>query len=271
MSQSVIKTYASHIKVNLLWANSGMVGEGWTIKPYRIQENKIYFIDSGHGMVSINGKSYHPKAGQMLFIPSGCLQGLSNTHPERYVKWWCHFDAYIGTTPLYEMIDFPLLIDIKETEKTKKLLDQIIYYHHVDEPFAGLKANSLTMELLYMMFSHMSDEDITLRNNDTSSKIESLLAYMEKNIHHKMTNSELAERVGLHPNYLIRLFKQTFGFAPIEYLNRLRIEKAKEMIDMSDEPIKEISAALGFSTQYYFSNVFKKQMGQSPTDYRKGQ
>jgi AraC-like DNA-binding protein len=68
---------------------------------------------------------------------------------------------------------------------------------------------------------------------------------------------------------LITLFNQTFGMSPIQYHQLMRIEKAREMIQFTDEPLKRIAELIGFPDIYSFSKAFKKIEGVNPSFYRK--
>mgnify|MGYP003294212068 CR=1 FL=1 len=70
--------------------------------------------------------------------------------------------------------------------------------------------------------------------------------------------------------YFSKLFKQETGENYVEYLNRIRIEHAKQMMNESDKSIKEICFSVGFSDPNYFSRAFKKYEGISPTEYKEG-
>ncbi len=70
-------------------------------------------------------------------------------------------------------------------------------------------------------------------------------------------------------SYLIRKFKQKTGQTPTQYITSLRLEAAKRLLAKKDMPIEEISRNIGFESAKYFSRLFKKRHGVSPTDFRK--
>ncbi len=79
----------------------------------------------------------------------------------------------------------------------------------------------------------------------------------------------VAERIGLNENYLSRLFKKELGISFIDYVSRIRLENAKELLKDSNTKIKDISGKVGFSDSHYFGIWFKDNTGVTPSQYRK--
>ena len=81
--------------------------------------------------------------------------------------------------------------------------------------------------------------------------------------------ADLAEHVGLNASYLSTLFKRETGLSVTEYVQRERIATAKNMLKYSDYTAQQIATALGFSSQSYFTKVFRQTTGRTPTGYRR--
>ncbi|UOQ44419.1 response regulator [Halobacillus salinarum] len=92
--------------------------------------------------------------------------------------------------------------------------------------------------------------------------------WIQHNYHRPLTLEELAEHVSLNPYYFSKLFKERFQKSFIDYLTELRISKAQELLTTTDKPLKEISAVVGYKDPNYFSRVFKKKIGSTPTQFR---
>ncbi|MEZ0484381.1 helix-turn-helix transcriptional regulator [Fibrella aquatica] len=83
------------------------------------------------------------------------------------------------------------------------------------------------------------------------------------------SQSNLAQAAHLSTSFFCRKFKQDTGYAPIEYFNHLRIQKACQLLHFSNLRINEVASQIGIDDPFYFSRLFKKQMGISPNEYRK--
>jgi YesN/AraC family two-component response regulator len=105
------------------------------------------------------------------------------------------------------------------------------------------------------------------QNYATSLKVEKIIQYMHQNINNKVTLTELSEMVHLSPFYLSKSFKETTGYSVIEYFNKIKIDKAKELMIEGNKKVKEVAQALGFTDEFYFSRMFKRIEGISPSEY----
>jgi len=94
------------------------------------------------------------------------------------------------------------------------------------------------------------------------------IRYIKKHLHTPILVRELAERIGLSASYLTRTFRRETGMKLNDYINRQKIEEAKNLLAFSDRSLSEISSYLCFSSQSYFQNLFKKYEGITPLQYR---
>ena len=93
--------------------------------------------------------------------------------------------------------------------------------------------------------------------------------YINKNFSAKITLSILSQKFGCCNATLTKTFKKEYNLSIMEYLCDVRLEKSKEMIVKTRKSFKEIAADCGFYDQNYFSKIFAKKHGSSPTEYRK--
>lgn len=98
--------------------------------------------------------------------------------------------------------------------------------------------------------------------------ISEMKAYIAENYQDGITLSELARKFNLSAGHLSNLFQEESGESFSDYLNMIRLNKAKELLKTTDDKIYQIADQLGFNDAYYFSSWFKKLVGASPTTYR---
>lgn len=99
---------------------------------------------------------------------------------------------------------------------------------------------------------------------------EALIVFVEDHLAHDIGLVDMAAVVGYSPHHFARLFRQTFGASPYQYLLSRRIERAKAMLRDATLPIALIAGACGFTSQSHLNSVFKRVTGATPGRYRRG-
>jgi AraC-like DNA-binding protein len=96
------------------------------------------------------------------------------------------------------------------------------------------------------------------------------IAYLRQHLHEEVGMDNLVRHVGFSRARMFEMFKAQTGLTPNDYLQRLRVEKAQEQLRQTSLSVTEIGLATGFSSGQYFSTVFARYAGVSPTEFRKG-
>ena len=105
-------------------------------------------------------------------------------------------------------------------------------------------------------------------NERLSQTRDSITAYIDANYASDLSLQSISQALNYSEAYFCKLFKQCFGVNFSAYLNDYRIAKAKELLTATDIGVKDISEACGYADSSYFARVFKRQTGQTPSDYR---
>ena len=147
---------------------------------------------------------------------------------------------------------------------------QKAYYELKGDKIYGSSAAS---GLLYMLMLELRQgidsrfsQSLAATHTDSYSEV---LRYIEDHYSEQIRLSDLAELAGITEQHLCRLFKTNLEMRPMEFITRVRIMHAKELLMFSEKPISEISAESGFQDSSYFSVVFKKYEGMSPAEFRR--
>lgn len=124
---------------------------------------------------------------------------------------------------------------------------------------------------LFTILDDIFDKVITGKKLEQKTEISVVLNYIEKNFNKGITLEEVAEYVHLSPYYLSKLFKKELEINFVNYVTQRRMEKAKELLRDTDKPVLNIALELSYNEPNYFSKVFKKVVGMTPTEYRETQ
>lgn len=155
--------------------------------------------------------------------------------------------AIDGGVPPEEAFDLSDVL-LQETEKTTTIEELYNLYRTSAVLFAKLVSN--------------------MRKSRSNYQVEQCRVYVLKNIFKRITVKEIAEHIGLTPNYLSTLFREHEGIGLCDYIQREKISLAGNLLSQSTQPISFIALYLGFKSQSNFIEVFKKWQGMTPSEYR---
>lgn len=270
MHQSeLLLSYMSNLNIELYTAAYNSCDLTWRDLDYTPDYSKLYYICDGDGWLKIDGQEYFPKKGQLILMPEGVQQSYSYINEHPYRKYWCHFRVTIGGVNLFNFIQTEHLCLPQHAELVTQLFEELVTLHNSNEIYAPLLAKSKLMELFAHFMMSINEESIRYKHRTSVEKLAQVLAYIEEHIEQNVTIDELAEVACMHPNYFIRIFKQQMGVPPLQYITRKKMNQAKELLLTSTCSISEIADQLGFHDMFYFSKQFKKNIGTTPTAFRK--
>jgi AraC-like DNA-binding protein len=107
--------------------------------------------------------------------------------------------------------------------------------------------------------------------SENSGRIERTIGYMTQHLNQPLQASDLAAVANISLSHYFVLFKRTTGCGPIDFFIRLRMRRARQLLETTSMTIKEIAGELGYEDPFYFSRLFKSVNGVAPSDYRKAQ
>ncbi|MDQ3132400.1 MAG: AraC family transcriptional regulator [Acidobacteriota bacterium] len=134
--------------------------------------------------------------------------------------------------------------------------------------YADSLANLLAVQLLREYSSHKIPPERRYINGLTNKKLALVLDLIESDLSENLSLSVLANAAGLSEYHFLRLFKQSTGLTPHQYVINQRIERGKELLKKTDMSITEIAYLLGFSTPAHFTHYFRRKTGVTPSSGR---
>lgn len=105
--------------------------------------------------------------------------------------------------------------------------------------------------------------------NHDRTRLQQSVQYIESHYSQMLTVDELASRAGLSRTSYTRHFKRLTGQLPLDYVNRVRLERSKQLLQITDDRLHDIASHVGYNNEYYFSRRFKQYAGVSPGVYRR--
>ncbi|MDG0792664.1 AraC family transcriptional regulator [Cohnella ginsengisoli] len=220
----------------------------------------------------MDGKRYRGKAGSLLLYNRGIW------HEERSTsdKFAAVYVAYTGLQLQGMPADClsgssqSAMLELHEHFlPIKKLFVDMIEEWSSPLPESAVVANGLLRALTGRIarLLHYSAED-QVKRRPNKELVHLARRYMEENYPYDVTLETLAGLTYTNPYHLIHVFKAETGMSPIQYLIRYRIEVAKQYLETTKLPMAEIAEKVGYKSETYFQNLFKKSTGVSPGRYR---
>lgn len=221
----------------------------------------------GEAVFLYNGnRKFKMTSGKVFFGGSNKTLELK-TGKEGFDYFLVHYMPnlnYSDINTVFEEEQATLLQSGLEAEMVQ-LMDKLFQTTELSENIMVFEKKILFLRLLHFVMLTERDQHL----NKENSIISSACSYIQRNYMESLTLNELAVRYNLTPKYFSYLFQRQMGISPITYLIQYRMNKAYELLVHSSSYIHEIALCVGYTDAYYFSRLFKKHKGLTPTEARR--
>lgn len=260
-----------------------MIGGG--IHPYY----EVLFISAGAFQLHWNGNAYKAEAPALfVFTPSSPhhIEQISPLLSCSYVEFRLQESEYIPNIDVIhawniaqtrQLLNQDGLDDITATLAAICESIEDNKPRKFGETFYRIMACDIQKLLLQVDYyvsptiSHKHLQPTTLLHDKWSAQsyIYDLIRHMEDNYMQDITLDDLAKKSGYTPSYIIRLFKEMTDLTPLQYLYELRMNAATSYLQSTRMSVQDIAESIGFPNIHYFSRMFKKKFGESPTEWKR--
>lgn len=230
----------------------------------------MHIITKGKGALSINNESYELGEGDIFIIkPNTKISYKQETkNPWEYI--W--FEFYGGVAKkIISCIDAKenLIIKTTKLETIKHLFKSAV--NKLSDCYKNSESILIDSTLLNM-FSLILSEQTNLKEckelTKKEIKVSEIISFIESNYSNSdLTIKSIADKFYFTQSYFTRLFKETTGVTPIQFIIKIRMTKACELLSHKSFTIAQIAENVGFKNQFYFSKEFKKYYGITPSQY----
>lgn len=235
----------------------------------------IYCVD-GSGFYVVDGKRYEVKKNQYFVLPAYKPHEYGADKGKGWTIYWVHFRG-VAAPVFAEGANTPQTINVTMNSRISdriNIFEEILTTLHFGEGIDDLRyASSLLIRFLASMryigqfrrakagqqpFSASTDIDV----------VEQAIHYMRENIENSISIKEVLHYVGYSQSHFSTLFKNRTGMSPLSYINHLKVEHACYLLKTTDLKVNQICYKVGIEDPLYFSRLFSKVMGMSPTKYK---
>ncbi len=237
---------------------------------------ELAYIHSGKQAYVVEGQEYHLSGGDFFFVWPNEMHGTGNSPEEPGMLYFIILQKpeegqrFLSLAPQESQLLWQQFEDLPARQfyggsRFRVILDKIfLAYDQLNNPLRIVETRNLLLRFLLDTLTASGDmsSHLTPEIHKTVDLINGSREYIPE-------LSELANLAGLSLSRFKARFKEEMGIAPGDYIMRTKVEAASNILIQDNTSITNIALFLGFSTSQYFSTVFRKYMGVTPTEYRK--
>ena len=246
---------------------------------------EIVYVYSGKGTFFIDDIFYDMKQGDVFLIPNNIIHRAMPDKEEPVTSTIIFFSpTLLYNVLLDDSFSYLNLFEMAAKIKHYKISLQLEHQKKIEEQLLNIFQETIKNELgsrhasllivhqiiLELYRAHIDNKQHIVESNTYGPDwIKEILVYINNNLSHPLTLTELANEALVSTSHFSRVFKQTTGMGLTVYLNHKRAIKAKELLLKTNQKVSFIAEMCGFESITHFHRIFKKYMEMTPATYRK--
>jgi len=259
------------------------------LAPHKNMGMEITYVEKGLMEWMVEGRPEQVETGSIFFtLPWQVHGSLYSKEPENLI-WHVLFHLHKDYTAPQPQFSFTDDLGFSEEEARilsttfseskrhcfratstmrylmRALISELQSTHELREVLANTLLRAVLVELKRIAALEVSDVETYTRSEQ---RVQDLASRMSSNCGENWTLVKMADYCGIRRTQLCKIFQKLTGSTPIEYLLRIRIERAKMLLRSSDIKVIDIAYECGYSSSQYFANSFKHATGMTPSEYR---
>lgn len=228
-------------------------------------------VKSGKAALTVGEEQFVLSSGESVLIPCDTEYRIEAREATSLV--YVGFEARIFTVlRIFSLFEYPVFFS--EDTGIFGICRDIADMRAENEFTSTRLENAVkTVSLLYSAVSYITQNSVPLKKVDAVmngfASLSDVLSHIGAHLAENIMQETLAGIAGLSPDSFYREFKKVIGQSPKDYIISERLRRARAMFVLTELSVGEVSAAVGYENQFYFSGLFSKKYGVSPTGYKK--
>ncbi len=246
---------------------------GWHSPPrHAVQPDfDIWYVADGCGAVSVADVWHEFEAGDLITMAPGTIcTGERGSQTDPFVVYFTHLLPFGRPDSERDGAlaqHWPLRLSIQHQTGMLPVFEALLDAWVLSGGRPSLRTRGLALQLLGIVFEELSGE--TQPPVQIHRRVLAARRLIEENLAHPLSVRDIATHAGLSVSHLSALFNEHLGMPPNEYLLQVRLREARVLLARGLS-VKETAHATGFNSQQYFSRLFGRRMGLSPTAFARG-
>jgi AraC-like DNA-binding protein len=237
---------------------------------------ELIYIIGGESIITIKHREYICKAGDMILIPPFTLHKIETPPSNPHDNYWLHFEV----TPIYRQEDFTSnmlrsdenRIKIGLREELLSLYKSFEFEKRCIKPGNMAICSNILAHIIILLLRHNNSQSYCentaqYKNSQDTLIVNKGLEFIRNSIYTKIKIIDICNYLHVSESYLYKVFHRVLKISPNNLIVLYKIKQAERIMKTNLHSFNEISEMLGFSSQYYFSAVFKRYYKMSPSEY----
>lgn len=233
----------------------------------------FYYLAEGFGKLSIESEMVEVHAGDLIIINSNIGHTMYLDKDIANIKYFGFGIESISIAGLVDdaakVINYFHIDNRDKSLKFEDYFEDIYNEYKGNDIFSNSLANAVASTLVINLLRKYRKSITVKHDKKINRQIDYIKSYIDTNYNEDIKLEDLSSMAYMNKFHLISEFKQSYRITPIEYLILKRIEISKNLLISTNHTMEEISALVGFNSQSYFNQVFKKKVGQTPSQFRR--
>ena len=241
----------------------------YTYRKKGLPENFLFYCVDGHGWYKIGDQRYEVGPNEFFILPQNKEHAYGSSEESPWSIYWVHF----GGDSLQEFNNTQVVqrhfkpFHIKNNAEMLSLFTKIYKTLELGYSIDNLLFANMCLSHYVSLFIYNS-RHYSVTATDKIDCVDSAILHMQEHINENISLNELSKQYNYSVSRFSNLFKKKTGYAPIDYFVQMKMQKACQQLDFTNESIKNIAFNMGFDDPYYFSKRFRTVIGMSPKKYR---
>ncbi|MBP6023540.1 AraC family transcriptional regulator [Ferruginibacter sp.] len=241
----------------------------YTYRKKGLAENFLFYCVDGHGWYKIDNQRYEVGPNEFFILPQHTEHSYGSDEEHPWTIYWIHFGGE-------SLADFNKLQTVQKHFKPDYIKNNGDILPVFFRIYKTLELGYSIDNLLFanMCLSHFitlfiyNTRHYAAAANDKIDCVDSAILFMQEHINENISLNALSSQYHYSVSRFSNLFKQKTGYAPIDYFLQMKMQKACQELNFTNQSIKTIAFNMGFDDPYYFSKRFRTILGISPKKYR---
>lgn len=228
---------------------------------------QLFYCTKGSGTLELDGKKIMISPYTAFFLPAGYPHEYYPNEELWDIRWIAPAGSAVDELLEHFGLDRPKVFAIQDIKTLEHHFRQMHEALVGDSIFGNYRAAGYLYDFLIEFYRLISSGD---GSGTTNSAVIRATDYINAHYTEDISMEQLCKTAGVSKQHLCRLFRTTLSSRPMEYIAKRRIQAAKELLTQTELSVEDIAEKTGFCTASYFTKLFRRYEGITPSQFRRG-